>query len=61
MGLGHLAVEDRDEYLARALRWGQDRDARDKAKAEILANKNLLFESDESVREYSSFMLSHAF
>jgi len=61
MGLAHLAVEDRDEYLTRALLWGKDKDARNKVKAEILTRKNLLFASDESVREYSDFMLSHAF
>lgn len=61
MGLGHLGVANSDEYLARALLWGQNKEAREAIKAEILAQKHLLFESDKAVQTYSDFLLQRRF
>jgi predicted O-linked N-acetylglucosamine transferase (SPINDLY family) len=55
---GELIAKDADDYVARAVGLGRDRELRRSLSERILANREALFERDEPVRALERFFES---
>jgi CRISPR-associated protein Csy1 len=56
VGVPELIAKDADDYVARAVNLGRDREMRRSLSARILANREALFERDEPVRALERFL-----
>ena len=56
LGLADLVARDREDYVAKAVALGRDRDLRRSTSERILANHGALFERDEPVRALERFL-----
>ena len=56
VGAGELIAKDADDYVAKAVGLGRDRELRRSLSERILANRGELFERDEPVRALERFL-----